>query len=277
VKKERGFQWPDSHQGAISLTFDDGLTSQLRVAVPLLNEYGLHGTFYVPPGGDDWKDRLAPWHEAAKSGHEIGNHSLSHICSCNFSGDPVSRGLENVSLEEIESDILQAQRRLQILIPEQKNWTFCYPCYQDFVGRGEKRQSYVPVIARHFMAARGIGETIMANSPLACDLHYLWSWPVERMSGAGMIGLVERAIAQGRWGILTFHAINEGSHLPMSDFDLKELLNHLKCNRDRIWTVPVVKAAEYILKWCGGSKIQQSYEDRANAVDALKTKPSKYI
>jgi len=247
MRKENSFEWPSRCQGAISLTFDDGLPSQLKVAVPLLDKYGLRGTFYVVPRGDDWSDRLAAWRKVAELGHEIGNHSLSHICSCNLPGDPDRRGLENVSLEEIESDILEAQRRLEVLIPERKKWSFAYPCYQDFVGRGEDRRSYVPIIARHFIAGRGIGERHWYNSPLACDLHYLWSYPIERMHAAEMIGLVERVAAQGRWGILTFHGINEG-HLPTSDLDLNELLAYLDRSRDRIWTAPLAEVSEYIVE-----------------------------
>jgi peptidoglycan/xylan/chitin deacetylase (PgdA/CDA1 family) len=248
VSEEKFSPWPKGYQGAISLTFDDGLPSQLRIGAPLLNDYRLRGTFYIAPKGDNWEDRLAPWRQVAQFGHEIGNHSLSHICSCNFSGDPYCHGLENVSLEEIESDILEAQRRLEKAFPSQKNWTFAYPCYQSFVGRGKRRQSYVPIVANHFTAARGLGEGISANSPLVCDLHYLWSWPAQRMSGTEMIGLVEQATAQGRWGILTFHGINEG-HLPVSEVDLKEMLSFLDRNRDRIWTAPMIQVAQHVINW----------------------------
>jgi len=248
MKGEETYPWPGGCRGAVSLTFDDGMPSQLRVAVPLLDKYGFRATFYVNPAGEEWYDRLTPWREAANSGHEIGNHSLSHPCSCNFSGDPGCRGLENMTLEEIESDILEAQRRLEKVITNQRNWTYAYPCYQEFVGRGRTRQSYVPIVARHFIAARGLGETVYANSPLACDLHYLWSWPVQRMSGAQLIGLVERAVTQRRWAILTFHGVNEG-HLPISNVDLEELLAYLDRNRERIWTAPVAEVAERILKW----------------------------
>ena len=242
----KGFSWPKGCQGAISLTFDDGLSSQLKIAVPLLNKYGLRGTFYLVPKGEDWKNKLYPWREIARAGHEIGNHSLSHPCSCNFSGDPNCCGLENMSLEDIEADITEAQRRLETLFPEQKYWTYAYPCYQDFVGIGESRRSYVPVVARYFIAARGVGEMVCANSPLACDLHYLWSWPVERLSGASMIGLAERTAAQNRWGIFTFHGINEG-HLPVSKVDFEEFLAFLHRSRDRIWVAPVSEVARYIL------------------------------
>jgi peptidoglycan/xylan/chitin deacetylase (PgdA/CDA1 family) len=43
--------WPDGRLGAVSLTFDDGAASQLRRAVPALNEAGLQGTFYLNPRG----------------------------------------------------------------------------------------------------------------------------------------------------------------------------------------------------------------------------------
>jgi sialate O-acetylesterase len=124
--------------------------------------------------------------------------------------------------------------------------SFCYPCYQDYVGVGAHRQSYAPVIARHFVAARGKGET--ANDPARCDLHWLWSWPVERMSGAELVGLAERAATEGRWSVLTFHGVNEGG-LTVGEVDLRELLGFLAQHRDRIWTAPVATVAQRIRAW----------------------------
>lgn len=238
--------WPNGCQGALSLTFDDGLSSQLEIAVPALNEHGLHATFYFCPNGDDWRSNLSSWREVAEAGHEIGNHSLTHPCSCNFTGDPNSRGLENMTLEEVESDILEAQFRLKTAIPYQKHWTFAYPCWQEFVGKGKTRKSYVPIVARYFIAARGLGE--WANAPAVCDLHYLWSWSVHRMNGAQLIGLAIRAATQGRWGIMTFHGIHQG-HLPVADVDFHELLTFLDRNRENIWTAPVIQVAKRIVEW----------------------------
>src|SRR6266516_2205251 len=104
--------WPRECHGAISLTFDDGMRSQLETAIPLLDEHGLQATFYLNPprDGDEaaWREKLAPW---------------------------------------------------RATIPEQTVRSFGYPFYQSYVGAGTARQSYVPVIARHFVAARGKGET----------------------------------------------------------------------------------------------------------------------
>lgn len=240
--------WPDENQGAVSLTFDDGLPSHLAAAIPALDEHTLRATFYLNPprGGDEatWRERLAPWRDAAMRGHEIGNHSLTHPCSQNFSF--IQRGLESMSLAEIERDVLDAEQRLRVGVPEQTVRSFCYPCYQTDVGMGEQRQSYVPVIARHFMAARSRGET--ANDPARCDLHALWSWPVERMSGAEMVGMAERAAGEGRWAVFTFHGINEG-HLSVAESDLRELCAFLARHPDRVWTAPVAVVAQHVRNW----------------------------
>ena len=89
--------------GAVSLTFDDGLDCQLEKAIPPMNELGLRGTFYILPTGADWLKRCLPWSEAAAAGHEIGNHSLSHICSNNLMLS--AGGLEEKTLEEIEKEL----------------------------------------------------------------------------------------------------------------------------------------------------------------------------
>lgn len=239
--------WPDRCLGAVSLTFDDGLRSQREIAIPLLDEYGLHGTFYLnPPVGVDEAARRewwAPWQAAARRGHEIGNHSLTHPCSENFAFQAGARGLEHLTLEELEADVLEAERRLRAAIPAHGARSFAYPCYQTYVGAGAHRQSYVPIIARHFTAARALGET--ANDPARADLHCLWSHPVERLTGAALVGLAERAAAEGRWAVLTFHGINEG-HLSVAEGDLRELCAFLARHRARLWTAPLVEAAQRV-------------------------------
>ena len=43
-------KWQDGKAACASLTFDDGTINQFRIAVPLLNERGLHATFFVITG-----------------------------------------------------------------------------------------------------------------------------------------------------------------------------------------------------------------------------------
>jgi peptidoglycan/xylan/chitin deacetylase (PgdA/CDA1 family) len=40
------YVWPAGHRGAVSLSYDDGLDSQLDLAVPALERHGFRGTFF---------------------------------------------------------------------------------------------------------------------------------------------------------------------------------------------------------------------------------------
>lgn len=75
--------------GTASITFDDGLASDLRVAAPLLETLGIRGSFFVCPGlwggqhasirGD--AGRLLTRDEAAElsaRGMELGSHAMTH-------------------------------------------------------------------------------------------------------------------------------------------------------------------------------------------------------
>ncbi len=96
--------WPEeTHQAAVSLTFDDGGPTQLSRAIPEMEKRGLRATFYLCPRGDDYAERLAPWKEIAARGHEIGNHTLSHTCSTNLKTYPPAGGLESMTLAEVEA------------------------------------------------------------------------------------------------------------------------------------------------------------------------------
>ncbi len=245
----------EPYVGAVSLTFDDGIDSQLEKAIPAMDEAGIRGTFYLLPRGDDWRERLQPWIEVAGAGHEIGNHTLSHRGSANLWR--VGRGLEDMTLAEIEADILAAQERLVHIAPHQKQWTFCYPTYQTHVGRGASRRSYVPVVAKHFLAGRAGGEYGCANRPDRVDLACVWGQPTERMSGFEMIGLVEELTAQGRWVVLIFHEI-DGARLTVGSHEFRMLVDYLNRRRGDIWTAPVVEVAHKITDFRRGHPVSET-------------------
>jgi hypothetical protein len=229
--------------GAVSLTFDDGLACQLQKAIPVMDRAGVRGTFYLAPRGGDWEERLRPWAEVARSGHGLGNHTMGHTCSENFTGK--QGGLESKTLDDIEADVLAAQERLVHLAPHQEQWTFAYPCYQTHVGRGLGRQSYVPVVARHFLAGRGVGEYGFANTPDGVDLACVWATPVERMSAFEMIGLVEELTAQGRWVVFALHEI-DGARLTVGSHEFRTLVRYLQRRSDAIWSAPLGEVARKV-------------------------------
>ena len=237
--------WPAGVAGALSLTFDDNAPSQLVHALPCLDEHQLLGTFYVNPGRrPDWERQVPRWQEAAARGHELGNHTSRHPCSCNFRFHP-TYCLEKLTLHDIEATIEEAEAELDRLFPQQQGRrSFCYPCYQSYVGSGVERQSYVPVVARRFRAARGGGER--PNTPQIIDLSYTWAWAVEGHSAEQMIVYVEKAVEQGLWAIICMHGVG-GDHLAISAEAFTGLVRHLDEQRQRIWTAPHIDIADYIL------------------------------
>jgi peptidoglycan/xylan/chitin deacetylase (PgdA/CDA1 family) len=79
--------------GATSYTFDDGMRDQIQNAVPLLDAQGFKGTFFViaglapqtdaeaasTPAGSWGSGSWQSFVRIAAEGHEIGNHSWSHV------------------------------------------------------------------------------------------------------------------------------------------------------------------------------------------------------
>ncbi len=240
--------WPAGIRGAVSISFDDGMPSQLQRAVPVLDKLGLKATFYLC-AAQEALDKLAPWKVVARGGHELGNHTAHHPCPENVldSPHPDMRALEDMSVADYETEVVEAGKGIAALAPSQKATSFAYPCYQPFVGRGTGRQSVVPVVARHCIAGRGQGEIPFANDPLRADLADLWSWPCERRMAAELIGFVEHAVAQGRWAILTFHGIHEG-HLSVAEGDFSALCAHLSRKAKEIWTAPVEEIARHLVQ-----------------------------
>jgi len=77
--------YAEDRQSAFSLTFDDGLLTQIENVGPILNQYGFKGTFYVlPPYLTEslpgiWRYGTWPGFQSMSAeGHEIGSHTLNH-------------------------------------------------------------------------------------------------------------------------------------------------------------------------------------------------------
>lgn len=243
----KSFSWPDNRRGAVSLRFDDGLQSHLDVAAPMLETHSFRGTFYLCPSGteDEWQDRASLWRPVALAGHEIGNHSLSHPVPVALADGPVDRCSEHLSLEAYQSDVLEAQRRLQSAF-DREQWTYCYPCYETDIGTGIHRQSVVPFIAEHFLAATAGGEVSRpCNDPRFCDLHKLLAVKADGIGAGEIVAHIERGVELGRWVIIVYHGIGQG-HLAVSGHDLSKVLTYLASRRDCLWTATVAEVAGHV-------------------------------
>ena len=78
------FKWPDGKVAAVSLTYEDGLESQLINAIPQLDKFGFKGTFFPSTNGLSNPEFINNWKKAVLNGHEIGCHTVFHPCSDSF-------------------------------------------------------------------------------------------------------------------------------------------------------------------------------------------------
>lgn len=242
--------WPAGARGAVSFTFDDARLTQIDRGLDILARHGAQATFYVSP--QNLEQRLAGWREAARAGHEIGNHSLSHPCSGNFEFSR-DNALEEMSLPDMERELDEASRRIEELLGVRPA-TFAYPCGNAFVGRGRATRSYVPLVAERFLAGRGYlnGET---NDPLRCDLSQLVSVGLDRAPLHYARGLLEGAADDGSWLIFTGHDIGAGQDVPLS-VDAEALETVLGEAREKgLWIATVAEAARRVARARGGGDV----------------------
>lgn len=81
-------------QAVVSLTFDDGNEDQYTNAFPVLQQYGMHGTFYIISGfvGVNSNNMtLSQLQSLYNAGNEIGGHTVLHMDLAQLSTDEVTR------------------------------------------------------------------------------------------------------------------------------------------------------------------------------------------
>jgi len=234
--------WPSGIRGALSLSFDDARWSQTAHGFPLLDPHGVKATFYVSL--KPMEQKLEAWRQAAANGHEIGNHTLTHPCSGNFSFSRPN-ALEEYSLEQMERDeILGANAAIEKLLGV-RPVTFAYPCGQTYVGRGEQVRSYVPVVAKHFLVGREfMGES--ANDPAFCDLAQAQAQSVDGLSFDQMKAWVDGTVQQGHWLIFAGHDIGAGGRQVTLAGELEELCRYAKDPANGIWVDTVAAIGKYV-------------------------------
>ena len=239
--EQKTFQWPDGKRAALSLTFDDARASQVDAGLPILDAHGVKATFYVSPANVG--QRLDGWKAALADGHEIGNHSLSHMCSGNF-GFARAKALETCTLERMEADLLGASDAIEEMLGVRPT-TFAYPCGQTFVGRGEDTKSYVPLVARHFLAGRNAFDETH-NAPDFCDLAHLFGIDGDDHGFPWLKAYVDRAVEQGGWLLFLGHEIGESGRQVTHADALDALCRYASDSANGIWVDTVEAIATYI-------------------------------
>ncbi|MBK9391400.1 MAG: glycoside hydrolase family 3 C-terminal domain-containing protein [Bacteroidetes bacterium] len=240
-KTSTAFPWPDGKKMAISLTFDDARLSQIDKGIPLLDKYGVKGTFYVSPAS--LLLRLEGWKKAVKDGHDIGNHSVLHPCTGNFTWAR-EKALENYTLLSMKSELDSASNIIKSMLGVIPN-SFAYPCGQKFIGKGINTQSYIPLIASSFESGRGWLDEA-ANDPSYCDMAQLTGMELDGKSFDQILKLIETAKTNGQWLVLAGHEMNDDGVQTSRLATLEAICKYASDPANGIWIDNVHNIAAYV-------------------------------
>jgi len=193
--------WPSGKRGAVSLTYDDGLDSQLDLAVPALDRFGFKATFFLTY--DNIKERLPDWTKLARGGHELANHTVTHPCDLGPFTPASYRHRE----------LAPMAHWLDGAAPHWPVRSFAYPCDVTNLGSGDANRQearFDRLLANMGIAAARTSEG-EPNRP-ATTLrrpHRLQALAVgfDATDFAAVDAYLKRAAAQGYWAILVFHDI----------------------------------------------------------------------
>lgn len=237
--------WPEGKRVAVSLSFDDGRASQVDIGLDVINPTGVKVTFFVNPGSEAFRSKLAGWKRAVASGHEIGSHSVNHPCTGNFPWS-LHNALENYTLEQMSQQLEDANAQIQELLGVHP-LTFAYPCGQKFVGRGPELKSYVPLIGQKFLVGRGYMDEYY-NDPVFCDLAQAGGIAFDDMDYIDMVKNISKAAQQGGWVIFAGHDIGQKAFQVTDTIALVALCKYMQDPANGVWVDTVKDIGKYVIE-----------------------------
>ena len=237
-------RWPGDRVAAISLTFDDAMSTQLNSVGPILRRHRLNGTFFVTTGKSQWSDRKKEWRQLATDGDEIANHTVNHPCLLK----EIEPHSQSYTPEMMEAEVRDAAAEIEKTIGSHRGLTFAYPCGNMSFGpisdQARNQALYLTFVARHSFAARGYGSGGPQDPE---DMNVLTITDLGATAGKDFTSLLEMAspaILAKNWGVYCFHGVG-GEWLSIKTETLEELAGYLE-RHSEIWTAPFGDVVRYI-------------------------------
>ncbi len=253
---------------AVSLSYDDGLDSQLAVAQPALEAVGLRGTFFLSSfeGVDhDWalpnasaslNARHLAWQAAAAKGHELAGHTVNH--PCNDPNKTAGFRLTDYDSARMAAELTDNLTRL-LRLGAVSPFTFAYPCASDRAGLGPSGHNFSALVDERFFAAR-VSADGMAD-PRVVVLGQVPQLDAGGKTGDQLRALVDQAVAARAWLVLLFHGVGEEAtcsglayapetctinYLTTSTAAHASLASYLAEQKSQVWTAPFKTVATRI-------------------------------
>lgn len=238
IAKYRG-----NKKAAVTFTFDDGLQGQIKYAVPLLNKYHYHGTFFViagltrqkitdhqirMPSWECWDSASwEEWRTVAAQGHEIGNHSMTHPHN-------LTSFLSSMDLYE------EVNYSANIITEEigKRPLTYAYP-YNDWDTRLNHYVLQTNVMAREWQDLYAFGKT-------TAFLH-------------AKNASIDNAIRNGYWFVPMLHGLAAGEWGQVDPKIFDQHLRYIKSHSHALWVDTYANVARYsVERYCALIKVQSA-------------------
>ena len=243
------FRWPDGCQGAVTLSYDDAITSHFESVAPQLEKAGLRATFYIQVDTAGFTQHIDRWRKVARAGHELGNHTLFHPCRKD-APDEHTWLSDDYNLSKYTPDRWLREMRVANLVLRlvdgKTERTFGNTCCDNYLGPLDNRTCLEELIPRLFVAGRGefISKPV---DPQNINFAALGHYGADGKSFEQLRNEIEAAVRQGKWIFYMFHGVGKGTHsLYIEANQHQQLIDYLSANKDRIWTAPAVDVAKYL-------------------------------
>lgn len=246
----------NQRQTIVSLTFDDALDAHLDAAIPILDRHGLPGSFYVNVGRSNFLSRHREWGEAARRGHELGNHTIFHPGVLSKSWVTEGIALEKYGVDRMRHELVVANGVLG-MVDGRGRRSFAFPCSNPNLGYpgwprrlltrlgldrtrlmgwvdrfgldiGSRLVDYTPVVRELFPASRCGGIAAHAVPAQIRDVHRVRAIAGDGMDFVQLDAALEEARARGHWLIFVFHGVGGGHHLSVGAEDFERFARRLR-------------------------------------------------
>ena len=235
--------WPGDRLAAISLTFDDAMSSQLDNAGPILKKHHVNGTFFVSTGQPSWRNRKSEWKDLAQRRNELANHTVHHPCLL----PEIQPHSQDYTPEMMEAEIRDAAQEIITLLNWHRGLTFAYPCGNASFGQPwdqvRNASLYLQYVAKYSFGARGAGGGGPLNPDEMSVLTVPDLSPTDGKDFATLLVMAEQGIRTHQWGIYCFHGVG-GEWLSISSDSLDQLAAYLELHPE-IWTAPFGDVLRY--------------------------------
>lgn len=218
--------WRGFRSAAVSYTFDDDLTNQYSIAVPMFDAKGFKLTLFTVTGwvpGGNW----APLQSAAAHGHEIASHTVTHP----------HLGAETA--EQVSNELANSRIAIESKIPDQKGLTLAYPFCES--------PADFSIVSSNYIAARSCSGRLVPANPT--DFLTISSFVCGSLglSGAQMNSRADAAANANAWCVYLIHAIDhENGYSPLPSAELQQSLDHMSDNPDKFWVETFGNVVRYI-------------------------------